>query len=173
VSGASETKRGCTASVNGLPSWGRGLRGCIVAAIGGLYDFAAVAAFVIRTLVNALALIVAVELVPKIKAPNEIWQLLVVAAIFGLINAYLRPIFKLLSLPLNLLTFGLVGFVINTGLLLLLAFVSNQLKLGFSIAGWPQGAFSIEVIVYAFIASLVISVVSALVAFVRMVVPRI
>lgn len=131
------------------------------------------AEFVIRTLVNALALIVAVELVPKIKAPTEIWQLLVVAAIFGLINAYLRPILKLLSLPLNLLTFGLVGFVINTGLLLLLAFVSNQLKLGFSIAGWPQGAFSIEVIVYAFIASLVISVVSALVAFVRLVVPRI
>ncbi len=128
--------------------------------------------FVIRTLVNALALIVAVELVPKIKAPTEIWQLLVVAAIFGLINAYLRPIFKLLSLPLTLLTFGLVGFVINTGLLLL-AFLSNQLKLGFSIAGWPQGAFSIEVIVYAFIASLVISVVSAVVAFVRLVVPRI
>lgn len=131
------------------------------------------AEFLIRILVNALALVVAVELVPKITAPTEIWQLLVVAAIFGLINAYLRPILKVLSLPLTLLTFGLVGFVINTGLLLLLAFLSNQLKLGFSIAGWPQGPFSIEVIVYAFIAALVISVVSALVAFVRMVVPRI
>lgn len=130
------------------------------------------AEFVIRILVNALALIVAVKLVPKIVAPGEIWQLLVVAAIFGLINSYLRPVIKLLSLPLTLLTFGLVGFVINTGLLLLLAFVSNQLKLGFSIAGWPQGPISIEVIVYAFIASLVISIVSAVLAFVRLVVPR-
>lgn len=128
---------------------------------------------VIRILVNALALIVAVELVPKIKAPNEIWQLLVVAAIFGVINAYLKPIVKLLSLPVSLFAFGLVGFAINTGLLLLLAFISAQLKLGFSIAGWPQGPFSIDVIVYAFIASLVISIVSAVLAFVRLVVPRI
>jgi putative membrane protein len=132
-----------------------------------------VADIVIRILVNALALIVAVELVPKIRAPNEVWQLLVVAAIFGLINAYLKPVVKMLSLPLSLFAFGLVGFIINTGLLLLLAFVSGQLKLGFSIAGWPQGAFSIDVIIYAFIASLVISIVSTVLAFMRLVVPRI
>jgi|SRR5215213_5945986 len=128
---------------------------------------------VVRILVNALALIAAVELVPKITAPREIWQLLVVAAIFGVINAYLKPIVKLLSLPLNLVAFGLVGFLVNTAMLLLLAVVSSQLKLGFSIAGWPQGAFSIDVIVYAFVASLVISIVSAVLAFVRLVVPRI
>lgn len=129
--------------------------------------------FVVRVLINAVALIVAVEFVPKIKAPTEIWQLLVVAAIFGVINAYLKPIVKLLSLPLNLFAFGLVGFVINTAMLLLLALVSSQFKLGFSIAGWPQGAFSVDVIVYAFIASLVISIVSTALAMVRMVVPRI
>ena len=128
---------------------------------------------VVRIVVNALALIVAVEFVPKIKAPSEIWQLLVVAAIFGVINAYLKPIVKLLSLPLNLFAFGLVGFAINTAMLLLLALVSNQFKLGFSIAGWPQGEFSVDVIVYAFIAALVISVVSTALALVRLVVPRI
>jgi putative membrane protein len=129
--------------------------------------------FVVRVLINALALIVAVYVVPKIRAPSEIIALLVVAAIFGLINAYIRPIVKLLSLPLNLVAFGLVGFAINTAMLLLLAFVSGQLTLGFSIAGWPQGPFSLDVIVYAFIASLVISIVSAVVGFVRLVVPRI
>jgi putative membrane protein len=132
-----------------------------------------VADIAVRILINALALIVAVELVPKINSPDEIWQLLVVAAIFGVINAYIKPIVKLLSLPLNLFAFGLVGFAINTGLLLLLAFVSAQLKLGFSIAGWPQGPFSIDVIVYAFLASLVISIVSTALAFMRLVVPRI
>ena len=128
--------------------------------------------FVIRIVINALALIAAVYLVPRIRAPNEIWQLLAVAAIFGIINAYLKPIVKLLSLPLNLVAFGLVGFAINTAMLLLLALVSDQLDLGFSIAGWPQGAFSIDVIVYAFLASLVISVVSAVAAIVRLVVPK-
>jgi len=129
--------------------------------------------FVVRVLINALALVIAVYFVPKIRAPNEIWQLLLVALIFGLINAYIRPIVKLLSLPLNLIAFGLVGFAINTAMLLLLAFLSGQLKLGFSIAGWPQGAFSVDVIVYAFIASLVISIVSAVVGLVRLVVPKI
>ena len=130
-------------------------------------------AIVIRILVNGLALIVAVDLVPKVKAPTEIWHLLVVAAIFGAINAYLRPIVKLLSLPLNLIAFGLVGFAVNTAMLLLLALVSGQLKLGFSIAGWPQGAFSIDVIVYAFVASLVISIASVALAFARLAVTRI
>ena len=129
--------------------------------------------FVIRIVINALALIVAVYLVPRVRAPNEIWQLLAIAAIFGVINAYLKPIVKLLSLPLNLVAFGLVGFAINTAMLLLLAFVSDQFDLGFSIAGWPQGAFSVDVIVYAFLASLVISVVSAVAAIVRLVVPKI
>ncbi|MDP8905661.1 MAG: phage holin family protein [Chloroflexota bacterium] len=125
----------------------------------------------VRVLINALALIAAVQVVPGIRAPDEIWQLFVLAAIFGLINAYLRPIVKLLSLPLNLVAFGLVGFVINAGLLLLLAFVSGQLDLGFSIAGWPGGEFDADVIVAAFLASLVTSVVSAALALARRIVP--
>jgi putative membrane protein len=125
----------------------------------------------VRILINAIALIAAVQLVPGIRAPNELWQLLVVAAIFGVINAYLRPIVKLLSLPLTLFAFGLVGFIVNTGLLLLLAFVSGQLDLGFRIAGWPGGPFDLDVIVAAFLASLVISVVSTVLALVRKIVP--
>ena len=127
--------------------------------------------FAVRVLINAIALIVAVQFVPRIRAPDELWQLLAVAAIFGLINAYLRPIVKLLSLPLTLLAFGLVGFIINTGLLLLLAFTSGQLDLGFRIAGWPGGPFDLDVIVTAFLASLVISVVSTVLALVRKIVP--
>ncbi len=80
--------------------------------------------FAVRVLINALALIAAVWLVPNIKAPHEIWQLLVVAAIFGLVNTYIKPIAKLLSLPLNVLTFGLVGLVVNTLMLLLVALLS-------------------------------------------------
>jgi putative membrane protein len=126
---------------------------------------------VIRILIIALALIAAVYVVPGAEFAGDLLQLVVVAAVFGLINAYLRPIVKVLSLPLNLLAFGLVGFVINTGLLLLLALVSEQLDIGLSFAGWPPGSFDVDVVVAAFLTSLVVSVVSVVLALMRKVVP--
>lgn len=131
------------------------------------------AEILIRVLVNALVLVAAVRLVPGAGFEGGLVELALVAVVFGLINAYLRPIMKLLSLPLNLFTFGLVGFAINTGLLLLLALVSDQLDLGLTFAGWPGGQFDLDVIVAAFLTSLVVSVVSAILAFVRLVVPRV
>ncbi len=127
----------------------------------------------IRVVVNALALIAAVRLVPGAVFAGDLVQLAVVAAIFGVINAYLRPIVKLLSLPLSLVAFGLIGFAINTGLLLLLALLSDQFDFGLSFGGWPGGPFDVDVIVAAFLTSLVVSAVSAVMAFVRLVVPRV
>jgi putative membrane protein len=132
-----------------------------------------VAEIAIRTVVNAIALIAAFRLVPDVEFAGDLVQLLVVAAIFGLINAYLRPIVRLLSLPLNLFALGLVGFAINTVLLLLLALVSDQLDLGLTFAGWPGGPLDVDVLIAAFLTSLVVSVVSTLLAFVRLVVPRV
>jgi putative membrane protein len=126
---------------------------------------------VIRILIIALALIAAVYVVPGAEFAGDLLQLVAVAAVFGLINAYLRPIVKLLSLPLNLLAFGLVGFVINTGLLLLLALISGQFDIGLSFAGWPPGNFDVDVVVAAFLTSLVVSVVSVVLALMRKVVP--
>ena len=127
----------------------------------------------IRILINAIALVAAVQLVPRAAFEGEWWQLAIVAAIFGLINAYLRPIVKLLSLPLSLFAFGLVGFAINAAMLLLLAFLSGQLDLGFSLAGWPPGAIDVDVIVTAVLAALVVSVVSTVLALVRLVTPKV
>ena len=127
--------------------------------------------FAVRVLINALALIAAVWLVPNIRAPHEIWALLVVAAIFGLVNSYIKPIAKLLSLPLNVMTFGLVGLVVNTLMLLLVAFISGLFDLGFKIAGWPGGPFTLDVFIYAFIAALVISIVSTILSLIRRLIP--
>ena len=127
--------------------------------------------FVIRVLVNAIAVIAAVKLVPHVQFTGDWWQLLLLAAIFGVINAYIKPIVKLLSLPLNLVTFGLIGFVINTALVMLAAAVSQSLKLDFTLAGWPPGSITLDVIIAAFLTSIVISVVSALTAFVRLATP--
>lgn len=126
----------------------------------------------IRILVNAVAVIAAVRLVPGAAFEGGWPQLIILAAVFGVINAYLRPIVKLLSLPLNLLTFGAVGFVINAGLVMVAAAISDNLKLGFTLAGWPPGAIDLDVLIAAFLTSLVISLVSALIAFVRLAAPR-
>jgi putative membrane protein len=70
--------------------------------------------------------------------------------VFGLLNASVRPLLKLLTLPLLILTLGLFTFVINAVMLLITGWVSERLGLGFHVAGfWP-----------AFWGGLVISIVS-------------
>jgi putative membrane protein len=127
--------------------------------------------FAIRTLINAIALIAAVRIVPNVTFSGDLPQLVVLAIIFGLVNAFVRPIVKLLSLPLNMLTFGLVGFVINAGMVMLAAAISDNLDLGFTLAGWPPGSIGLDVLLAALLVSIVLSVVSALAAFVRMATP--
>ncbi len=129
--------------------------------------------FLARVVINALALLVAVTLVPRIQLDfgDDPWHLLLVAAIFGLINTYIRPIVSLLSLPLNLFALGLVGLLVNTTMLLLLAFVSGWLALGFRIAGWPPGQFDLDVFIYAALAALVISLVATALGLIRRLVP--
>src|SRR5436305_10912266 len=127
--------------------------------------------FGVRVLVNTIAVIAAVKLVPNVDFHGHWWELLILGVIFGVINAYIRPIVKLLSLPLTLVTFGLIGLVINTALVLLAAAVSGRLGLGLSLGGWPQGPIGLDTIVAAFLTSIVISVVSAVMAFVRLATP--
>jgi putative membrane protein len=119
----------------------------------------------IRVLINTAAVVVAMELVPKITAPHDVLKLLAIGLILGVINTYIRPIVKALAFPISLLTLGLVGLVINAGMLLLAALVSDQFKLGLRIAGWPGGPFGLEVILYAIVAGIVISIVSTVLAF--------
>jgi len=127
---------------------------------------------VIRVVINAVALIAAVYVVPGATFSGDLWKLIALAAIFGLVNAYLRPIVRLLSLPLTLLVFGLVGLIINTAMVLLTALIGDSLKLGFTLAGWPPGRIDLDVIIAALLTAVVVSVVSALLAVVRMVTPR-
>ena len=127
---------------------------------------------VIRIAVNAVALWVAVRLVPDVAFPaartfpaGEWWKLVAVALIFGLINAYLKPIAKALSLPARLLTLGLFSLVINALLLLLLALVADAFSLGFKLASFPPDLSS-KAILAALLGSIVISIVSTVVAMV-------
>lgn len=127
----------------------------------------------VRVIINGVALVLAVQFVPKVHAPTDLLKLALLAIIFGLINAYLRPIVKALSLPLNLLTFGLVGLIINVALVMIAAAISGNFNLGLRLGGWPPGAIGVDTLVAAFLVSLLISIVAAIVALVRKLTPGI
>jgi putative membrane protein len=118
---------------------------------------------IVKVLINAAALFVAVQLVPQIdfKFGNDWWKLLVVALIFALVNSYIKPIVKALSFPISMLTLGLVAFVINAAMLLLVAVVSDSLKLGFQVGGFPP-KLDADAIIGALLGAIVISVVSTI-----------
>jgi len=120
---------------------------------------------IVKILVNALALFVAVKVLPSnllsFNWGNDWWKLLAVALVFALVNSFIKPIVKALSMPIGLLTMGLVAFVINAAMLLLVALASSSLKLGFKVGDFPPSITS-DTIVGALLAALIISVVSTI-----------
>jgi len=122
----------------------------------------------VKILINAVGVIVAVLVVPQIKFPaaddllklqGNWWQVLVVAVILALINSYLKPILKMLSFPITLLTMGLFAFILNAALLLLVAFIADLVSIDFTIGGFPPN-FTVDSFVGALLGSIVISIVS-------------
>lgn len=102
--------------------------------------------FFVRLAINAVALWAASELVSGISLSGGLLEVLIVAFIFGLVNALIKPILNLVTLPIRILTLGLFTLVINALMLLLTATLSNFLTVsGF----WP-----------AVIGSIVVSLVS-------------
>ncbi|GMV07666.1 MAG: hypothetical protein AMXMBFR53_39410 [Gemmatimonadota bacterium] len=94
--------------------------------------------FVIRLFVNALALSAAAWVVPGITLAGGFGDVLLVALVFGLVNALLKPIVFVLSLPFLLVTLGLFAFVVNGVMLLVTARITDHLAvagLGAAILG--------------------------------------
>lgn len=104
----------------------------------------------LRWVINAVALYIAARIVPGINLGNQVLMILGVALVFGLVNALIRPLLKLLTCPLIILTLGLFTLVINAVLLLLTSALSRAVGLTFGVEGfWP-----------AFWGALIISIVS-------------
>ncbi len=108
--------------------------------------------FFLRLLINAAALWVATRIVPGVTFEGDAVYLIVVALVFGLLNALVRPILTLLTCPLLILTLGLFTFVINAVILLLTSALSGTLGIGFHVSGFWA----------AFLGALVVSIVSIL-----------
>lgn len=87
--------------------------------------------WVARWLINAVALLLVASIVKGIEV-HGVFGALLAAGVLGLVNAFIRPIFLLLTLPVTLLSFGLFVVVINAVMLLL----TSALAPGFSVAGF-------------------------------------
>ena len=120
-------------------------------------------ALFLRILVNAVGLWVATKLVSGIQLTTEttgqtIITLLVVALIFGVINAVIKPIVQFFTLPLFILTLGLITLLINGVMLLLTSTLSSQFDLGFHVTGlWAAVLGALVVSVVSFTLNLVLS----------------
>lgn len=113
--------------------------------------------FLVRLLVNAAALFVAAWLVPGIRHDGSLLNLLLVALLFGLVNSFLRPLLKLLTCPLILLTLGLFTLVINALMLMVTSWLSRQFGLGFHVDGfWAAFVGGLIVGLVSLVLSLVI-----------------
>ena len=97
--------------------------------------------FLIRLFVNAAALWVATRIVPGVTYSGEFLPFLAVALVFGIVNAFIRPVAGLLALPLIILTFGIFALVINGMLLWLTSVLSGTLGLGFHVSGFWAALF--------------------------------
>lgn len=105
---------------------------------------------------NAAALWAAASIVPGLEFSGGPGRLLLVAAVFGVVNSTLRPLLTVLTCPLIVLTLGLFTLVINALMLLVTGWLSDSWTLGFTVTGfWP-----------AFWGGLVVGLVSMLLAMV-------
>ncbi len=114
--------------------------------------------FVMRVLINAVAIWLAtvllsgLEIVGGDTTAERIGVFLVVALVFGLVNAIVKPVVAFLSLPLYIVTLGLFTLVVNALMLMLTAWFTELTSLGLRISGFGT----------ALVGALIISVVSVL-----------
>ncbi|NWG08092.1 MAG: phage holin family protein [Chloroflexi bacterium] len=110
--------------------------------------------FILRLIINAVGLYLAVLILPGIDLRGDLVSILWLALIFGLVNALFRPLLQFLTCPLIILTLGLFTLVINTFLFWLTSIIGQSFGFGLIISDpvWWN----------AFLGGLVVSVVSVI-----------
>jgi len=109
---------------------------------------------ILRWLITAVSLYVAVLVVPGISVEGNAWvAFTIMALVLGLVNALIRPILKMLSCGVIILTLGLFVFVINAGTFMLASWIAQTwLDVGFYVSGFPA----------ALLGSIIVSIVSVI-----------
>lgn len=104
---------------------------------------------IIRILISAVAVYVASLFIPGISVTGGVSTYLVVAIVLGLLNAFVKPILTILTIPITIITLGLFLIVINV----LMVYLAAYLVPGFSVSG----------IIAALLFSVVVSIVTSLI----------
>ena len=127
--------------------------------------------FLVSTIVNAVGLFVATSLVPQVTITpyggDGVWEtiasFLLIGAMFGIVNAVIAPVIKVLAFPLYIITFGLIAFVINGAMLLLVAWLSGLISSEIlTIEGFTSEGLTIDSLGWAILAAIVMSIASFL-----------
>jgi len=103
-------------------------------------------------MINSLAIAAAVKIVDGITFTGEWWKMIIVGAVFGVVNSFLKPLLTIFALPLIILTLGLFTLIVNTLMLIITVELSEPLQLGLQINNFWA----------AFKGALIISIVSML-----------
>ena len=127
--------------------------------------------FLVSTIVNAVGLFVATSLVPQVNITpyggDGVWEtiasFLLIGAMFGIVHAVIAPVIKVLAFPLYIITFGLIAFVINGAMLLLVAWLSGLIGSEIlTIEGFTSEGLTIDSLGWAILAAIVMSIASFL-----------
>jgi putative membrane protein len=124
---------------------------------------------ILAVVAGAIAFVLMLQILPPsmIDFTGDTQQLILMAAIVGAVNAIIKPVVKMLSMPISFLTLGISGFVINAALLLGVAyFAQNWVNLDLTIGGWPETGMTSDTILGAVVASAVLSIISTVVGLV-------
>ncbi len=125
--------------------------------------------FLVGTVINAVGLWLTTIIIPAIHLTpyggTGVWQtigsFLLVGAIFGLVNAIIAPVVKVLAIPVYILTFGLIAFVINGAILLFVAWLSGLIGgHGFEIDGFTKTGLTVASLGWAILGAIVMSLAS-------------
>lgn len=125
--------------------------------------------FVVGTIVTAIAFYVLTKTLPEytgfdlVTYEGDLVGIVVLAVIFGVVNALVGRIVRLLAMPISLMTMGLVGFVINAGLLLLTAVIANSTGFDLTVGDFPPDLLTADTLVAAVVGAVILSAVSTVV----------
>jgi putative membrane protein len=123
--------------------------------------------FIVGTVATAIAFWIVAVVFPEylgldfLVYEGEIPGLIILALIFGVINGLIGPIVRLIALPISFMTLGLFGFVINGILLIVVAWIAQNLDLTFTVGDYPPD-FNATTIVAAIVGAVVLGLVNSL-----------
>lgn len=110
--------------------------------------------FLIKIVVNAVAIWAAAAIVPGVVVAEDgddlgrtVLTLLVIGLIFGIVNAFIKPVVKLLTLPFYILTLGLLSFIVNALMLELVSWISGEIGITFEIDDFFWSAILAAIVV--------------------------